>query len=251
MRIKLTVAYDGGAYCGWAISAGQPTIQSTLTQAIEQATQREVEIFGASRTDSGAHALGQVCHFDTDLPIEPAKWPRILNRVLPEDIVVVEAEAVGEDFHSRFCAEDRWYRYRIRLGAPDPFVARYVCAYDQPLDLAAMQAAARQLRGRHDFRAFTQELPSHVENTVRTLREVELDMDGQEIILNVVGTAFLRGMMRRMAGGILEVGSGRRSREEFSRLLENVGPPPVVLPARGLCLIRVRYANPPRDHRAE
>lgn len=186
MRIKLTVAYDGGDYCGWAISAGRPTIQSTMTQALGHAIRREVEVVGASRTDSGAHALGQVCHFDTDLPIEPEKWPRILNRTLPPDIVVVGAEKVGPEFHSRFCAEDRWYRYRIRLGPPNPLVSRYVYDCDRPIDLACMREAATRLLGEHDFRAFTQDLAPHVENTVRTLRSVEIAASQDEVILDVV-----------------------------------------------------------------
>lgn len=115
-RIKLTVAYDGTDFCGWAAQAGRRTVQSTLIEAVRRVSGEDTEIVGASRTDSGAHAKGQVCHFDTATPIEPARWTQALNRILPPDVAVCRAAYVSPRFHARFCAGDRRYRYRIATG---------------------------------------------------------------------------------------------------------------------------------------
>ncbi len=252
MRIKLTVAYDGTEFCGWAAQAGHRTVQQVVADAIGRVSREEVEVVGASRTDSGAHAKGQVCHFDTTVPIEPAVWPTAINRVLPADVAVVWAARVSDDFHSRFCAEDRWYRYRIRTGARDPFASRYAHDHGKPLDVEAMQRAGLTLEGRQDFRAFTEELQPHIENTIRTMRRVSVKQVREEVWIEIGGTAFLRGMMRRMAGGLLEVGTGKRAPGTIPELLSDKRSEmhwPVVLPAKGLCLMRVRYGNPPKDCR--
>jgi len=252
MRIKFVVAYDGTDFCGWAAQAGHRTVQQTVADGIRRVSKEDVEVVGASRTDSGAHARGQVCHFDSSVPIEPSVWPRAINRVLPADVAVIRASRVADDFHARFCAEDRWYRYRIRTGERDPFASRLAHDYGKPLDVDSMQAAGRLLEGRHDFRAFTEELQPHIENTVRTMRRVTVRAIRDEIWIEIGGTAFLRGMMRRMAGGLLEVGAGRRPPESIGELLTEKRSElhwPVVLPAKGLTLMRVRYGNPPRDCR--
>ena len=252
MRIKLIVAYDGTDFRGWARSPGHRTVQDELTEAIRRVCGEEVEITGASRTDSGAHARSQVCHFDSNVPIEPAKWPLIINRVLASDVAVVKASRVGPDFHSRFCAEDRWYRYRIRTTERDPFDSRFAHDHGRPLDVGLMQAAGKLLEGRHDFRAFTEELQPHIDNTVRTMRKVTVRKVRDEVRIEIGGTAFLRGMMRRMSGALLEVGAGKRKMETISELLTEKRSEmhwPVVLPAKGLCLMHIRYGRPPKDCR--
>jgi tRNA pseudouridine38-40 synthase len=243
-RIQLVVAYDGTDFCGWAAQAGMRTVHGTLSEAILSSTHHGVELVGASRTDSGAHAKGQVCHFDSELGIEPDKWPVILNKVLPQDVAVLKSRAVGRDFHSRFSAQDRHYRYRIQTSPRDPLRSRFVHNYARPLDLTSMREAARSLVGEHDFRAYTEELDPSVENTVRTLFSVEIRQTRDEVWIDIVGTAFLRGMMRRMSGALLEVGRSHRPVEEVGRLLtaERVNLQwPVVLPAKGLCLMGIRY----------
>jgi tRNA pseudouridine38-40 synthase len=253
MRLKFVVAYDGTDFCGWAANAGHRTVHGVLSEAVQRVCGEAVEIVGASRTDSGAHARGQVCHFDTGVPIEASKWPLIVNRVLPPDVAVLRAYGVGEDFNSRFCAEDRWYRYRIRTAGRDPFAGRFAHDFGQPLDIPAMRRVAELLVGRHDFLAFTANLQPHVENTFRTIRRVKVRQKAGEVWIDIGGTAFLRGMMRRMSGCLQEVGEGRRSIESVAKLLdpsrEPIGEWPVVLPAKGLCLMRIRYGNPPKDHR--
>lgn len=252
-RIRLTVAYDGADFCGWAAQTGQRTVQGTLIEAVRQVSGEDVEITGASRTDSGAHAKGQVAHFDSEVRIEPTKWSRVLNKVLDQDVRVVDSSKVGDDFHARFGAADRWYRYRLLIGQGDPFRSRYCCGHWVELDTALMSQAGQTLVGEHDFRAYTEELEPDVENTVRTLFSVKIRKVRDEIWLDVVGTAFLRGMMRRIAGGIFEVGRGLRDPKEIGALLRPEERDslqwPVVLPARGLTLMRVRYGRHPRDGR--
>ena len=253
MRIKLVVAYDGTDFRGWAAQPNLRTVRGTLTEAVRFVSGEETEIWGASRTDSGAHALGQVCHFDTGVDIPPEKWARILSRRLPLDLSVVSSAAVGDDFSARFMARDRFYRYRIQTTPRDPHRGRFVHAYGRELDVAAMGEAARRLLGRNDFLAFTEELEPTVTNTVRELFSLKVSRRRDEVWVDVVGTAFLRGMMRRMAGALLEVGRGARPVEEVSKLLTKEGQEtlkwPVVLPARGLCLMRVRYGRIPADSR--
>lgn len=253
MRVKLVVAYDGSDFSGWAAQTGRRTVQGTLKEAVRRVSGEEIEIVGASRTDGGAHARGQVCHFDTGVGVPVQKWPHALNRLLDPDVSVVRATHVSDDFHCRFCAIDRFYRYRIRTAPTrDPQIARFVHHYGRPLDVDAMRLAAAMIEGEHDFRAFTEELDDHTENTVRRLFSVNVVSTRNEVWVDVVGTAFLRGMMRRISGALLEVGRGHRPVEEVSRLLteeRNRIQWPVVLPAHGLCLMRIRYGRHPRDHR--
>lgn len=252
-RIKLVVSYDGTDFRGWAAQTGQRTVQGTLTEAVRRATGEDVEIVGASRTDSGAHALGQVCHFDTEVDMEPERWERVLNKVLGPDVAVQESCEVVSGFNSRFSAEHRRYRYRIGTAPRDPFTTRYVHDYGRPLDLRLMNEAAGQLMGEHDFLAYTEELDPRVENTRRQIYHADvLDYHGKEVHVEIIGTAFLRGMMRRISGGLLEVGRGHRPVEQVAALLteeRNSLQWPIVLPAKGLCLMEVRYGNPLRDNR--
>jgi tRNA pseudouridine38-40 synthase len=251
-RIQLVVSYDGTEFCGWAAQTGQRTVQSTLREAVRRISGEEIEIVGASRTDSGAHAKGQVCHFDSEVNIEPEKWARVINKLLEPDIAVLTSKWVSGEFHSRFSAQDRFYRYRISTGVRDPIRSRFVHEYGRELDIPKMQTAARALQGDHDFKAFTEELDPGVENTRRILYSLEVRRIRDEVWVDVVGTAFLRGMMRRMAGALLETGRGYRPVEEVGRLLgeeRNNLQWPVVLPAKGLCLMRVRYGRHPKDNR--
>jgi tRNA pseudouridine38-40 synthase len=225
-----------------------------LTEAVRQVSGEDCEIVGASRTDSGAHAEGQVCHFDTRVPIPDEKWVKALNRVLSSDLRIRGCWSVSPDFHSRFSALDRTYAYVLYQGRPDPRRERFAHRVEWPLSLRAMQAAARALEGTHDFRAFTEELEPQVENTVRQLFRCRVSRQGGEYRFTVRGTAFLRGMMRRMAGAILEVGRGKRNAHEIAGLLDPKTREglqwPVVLPAKGLTLLQVRYGPHPKDNRS-
>jgi len=223
-----------------------------LKEAIRKISSEEIETTGASRTDSGTHALGQVCHFDTSVGIPIGDWPRALNRVLPEDVSVLKARTVPTAFHARQSALGRHYRYRILLGSRDPLRMRAALHYGRPVDLVAMQRCAEALVGENDFRAFSEEVPVDA-TTFRRLDSVDLKIIGDELRINIKGNAFLRGMMRRIAGGLLEVGRGHRSESDFCRLLDpeqrNSIQWPVVLPAKGLTLVRVIYGRKLGDNR--
>lgn len=249
-RIRLVVAYDGTDFRGWAAQPRQRTVQGTLRETVRQISGEDCEITGASRTDSGAHARGQVCHFDSTVGIEPAKWSAILRRAAPLDLAVLASQQVASDFHSRFWAMDRWYRYRIGVGDRDPMESRYRYEVDRPLNVDLMAEAARKLVGCHDFRAFTEELEPE-DNSERTLYRADVARVLGEVRIDVVGAAFARGMMRRISGALLEVGRGKRPVEEIERLLDPDRREdlqwPEVLPARGLTLMAVRYGRHPKD----
>lgn len=210
---------------------------------MRQISGEESEIIGASRTDSGAHARGQSCHFDCGVNLPVEKWAQVLNRQLPNDIVIVRARNVPDHFNARFSARWRTYRYQI-AEAKDAFQLRTAHWEPRALNLAEVQKAAEYLVGEHDFRWFSEQCQD-VENTVRILRYVKVSRHGNNVWIDIRGNAFVRGMMRRIAGGLLEVGLKRRPPEDIRRLLhlkhrEDMTPP-VVLPAHGLTLLRVSY----------
>jgi tRNA pseudouridine38-40 synthase len=252
-RVRLVVAYDGTDFSGWAPQRGRRTVHGTLTEAVRQVSGEDCETIGASRTDSGAHAVGQVCCFDTTRPIEPKDWIRSLNAVLPRDLAVQRAGFVPRDFNPRFFALDRTYRYRVLTGPPDPMRSRYTFEWGRPLDARAMHGAAQALVGRNDFLAFSQlSLPG--QNTVRDLKRIAVRQVRDEVWIEVTATAFVRGMMRRISGALWEVGRGRIGRAEIEAWLamrdkRKIRRWPTVLPAGGLCLMQVRYGRSPRDHR--
>jgi tRNA pseudouridine38-40 synthase len=175
-----------------------------------------------------------------------------LNRVLPLDLAVQKCTVENQDFHSRFCAQNRFYRYRIASGGRDPLKSRFVHQYWDELDLPAMKRSAKALIGEHDFKAFTEELDPSINNTTRKLFAVNVRAVRDETWIDIVGTAFLRGMMRRIAGALFEIGRGIRPENDTTLLLTPERQKmhlPVVLPARGLTLMRVRYGRHPRDNR--
>jgi tRNA pseudouridine38-40 synthase len=179
----------------------------------------------------------------------------VVNQVLPEDVTVVEASHVPGEFNSRFWAEKRWYRYRIQTGWRDPLRARYAYFYAaKDLDLKAMQKAARQFVGIHDFLAFSQ-LVEPGKNTVREVYDFKVRRVKDEVWIDVVGSAFVRGMMRRMSGALWDVGRGARKPDEIGKLLKQRNKAeidwPTVLPACGLTLMKVYYGRHPYDRRKE
>ncbi len=244
-RVKLTVGYDGTDFCGFAPQRDQRTVHGTLTEAVRRATGEDVEIVGGSRTDGGAHAYAAAAHFDTVNPMPPETWRLVLNRVLDEDCRIVQSEEASPDFHARFSATSRVYRYRFLLNEFDPFRRRYAHVYWKDLDFESMSKASKALVGEHDFRGYTEEVGPEVLNTRRRLFQVDLERLDDEIHFRVDGIAFLRGMMRRMAGMLFEIGRGHRPVEDCARLLTEEREAmqwPIVLPAKGLTLMKVNYA---------
>ena len=243
-RILLTVSYDGTAYAGWQFQKNGPSIQDEIEKALEKALGRFTRITGASRTDAGVHALGQRCHFDTDSNIPADKYPFVLNRYLPADIRVVAGKQVHDDFHARFDAAGKLYTYRIH-NAPQPSAIFRNCTahYPYPLDERIMDQAGRQILGTHDFAAFAAAGGS-AKTTIRTIDSLSVFRQGEQVILQVHGNAFLYNMVRIIAGTLMGIGQGKLPFDCMKRALEtksrlDLG---VTAPASGLELTRVEYA---------
>ncbi len=251
-KIKLVVEYDGTDFCGWAAQPEIRTVQGTLKDAIQQVTGESIEVMGASRTDGGAHAVGQVCHFDSLNPMPVERWVPVINRCLPHDISVRKSTIVPDDFHSRYSAKDRTYRYRVRVQDRKAIQSRFAHDVEYALNLLNILKGATILEGQNDFFAFSEQLPESV-NATRTISKFKVTQHGSELWFDVTADAFMRGMMRRMAGVLIEVGLNKRPVEDIIQLLNPATRSrlkfPVVLPAKGLCLMKIRYGRHPKDFR--
>ena len=240
-NIKLTVEYDGTDYCGWQTQDNGPTIQETLEKAIEAVVGSAVKLHGSGRTDSGVHALGQTANFKTDSELPCEKLRDAINAHLRPDIVVLEAEEVGSDFHARYRAKSKVYRYVILNSPVRAALKRDRCLFVKTdLDVEKMREAAALFVGKHDFAAFCAESP---ENTVRNVMRLDVAGRGGMIEIEIEANGFLYNMVRRIVGTLVEVGRGKMAEDEVRGLLddkaEGVGGP--TLPARGLYLVEVKY----------
>lgn len=243
--LKITLAYEGTAYAGWQIQPASHglTIQGIVEGALERLTGEKIRVAAAGRTDAGVHARGQVISFATSSTIPVDRWTWALNSVLPQDIVAWEAAEVGPEFHARFSAKSKTYRYCIDNGLfPDVFWRRFSWHVRQPLDLAAMQQAADSLKGRHDFRAFAA-AGRPVRSYVREIQEITWTRRDNFIYLDIKADGFLYHMVRIIVGTLVEVGLGKRKPTEMAAILagrrrELAGP---TAPPQGLCLERVEY----------
>ena len=245
-RIMLIVAYDGTDYHGWQLQPGVPTIEGELNKALTALLGEEIQVIGASRTDSGVHALCNAAVFDTDTKIPAQKIAYALNQRLPEDIRIQKPKETEPDFHPRHCASRKTYEYRIlNREFPLPTKRRYAHFTYVPLDEEKMRQAAGYLKGEHDFMSFCASA-AVVETTVRTLYELEVIRDGEEIILRVCGSGFLYNMVRIIAGTLMEVGRGNIEPEKMQEILQAkdrsaAGP---TAPACGLTLVRYEWQQP-------
>jgi tRNA pseudouridine38-40 synthase len=247
---KLTIAYDGTDFHGWQIQANKPTIQGEIVNVLRRITQENVQLHGAGRTDAGVHALGQVASFRTQSALSAGEFQRALNALLPSTIRIVAAEEVGPDFHARWSARGKIYRYRLYRGkVVPPILWRYVLHYPFPLDEDAMRIAASRYVGPHDFAAFAASTGSEDDDkersTVREIYSSELvrSEGGEELVYTVCGRSFLRYMVRKMVGTLLEVGRGKLTPADIGRLYElrdrsKSGP---TVPPQGLCMVSVEH----------
>jgi len=242
-RIKLEVAYDGTNYCGWQIQPGKPTVEAEINQALTKLLKEEIKVIGASRTDSGVHALGNVAVFDTERMIPAEKICFALNQWLPEDIRVQNSIEVPSDFHPRKVACRKTYEYRIlnsRIAIPTERLYANFIYYD--IDIEKMQEAANDLIGEHDFKSFCS-VKTQVLDTVRTIYKLEVHKNGDIITIRVNGNGFLYNMVRIIVGTLLEVGRGSIQPEMVKEILEKkdrkfAGP---TAPANGLILVNIEY----------
>ena len=282
-RIRLTIAYDGTNYRGWQIQqptaahpeGSFPTIQGELQRALGQLLPKEavygaapeksldpltspdhvdeaaapgiLPVVGASRTDSGVHALGNVACFDTESTIPAANFPKAINRYLPPDIRVMQADEVSMDFHPRFVPHEKCYEYRIDHGrVANPLTRLYAYNYTYPLDLERMRAAARELVGVHDFTSFVNpdsQVFEHGGDAIREIYSIDILEEGSQLVIRIRGNGFLSHMIRIIVGTLLVIGNGRRAPEDIRTMLAakdrtTAGP---TVPAHGLCLCALHY----------
>ena len=242
-RILLTVEYDGTAYAGWQRQINGLAVQQVLEEALTEACGHPVTVTGSSRTDAGVHALDQKVHFDTESGIPPEKYPFVLNTMLPPDIRVQDGREVPADFHARFLTSGKIYTYRIWNARHGSALRRNTFWHvPVPLDETAVREALTTLCGKHDFAAF-QASGGTAKTTVRTVRDVELCVEGKEWTLTVSGDAFLYNMVRIIAGTVAEIGLHRLGADAFEKAFETkdrlaLG---MTAPAHGLELTKVFY----------
>jgi tRNA pseudouridine38-40 synthase len=242
---RLTLEYDGRDFCGWqAQPGGRRSVQGTLEEAARRVAGGAVEVAGASRTDAGVHAEGQVVRLRAGARLEPETLARALNGILPRDVAVREAAPVPEGFDPRRDARSKLYRFAIWNGpGPSPLRAARSLRVERPLDRVAMREAAFRLRGTHDFASF-QAARSDARSAVRTVSRLDVvEVAPGELCLYVEGNAFLRHMVRILAGTLVEVGRGRRAAAGLPAALaardrRAAGP---TAPAHALTLVRIRY----------
>jgi tRNA pseudouridine38-40 synthase len=247
---KLTIAYDGTDYHGWQIQANKPTIQGEIVSVLRRITQENEQLHGTGRTDAGVHALGQVASFRTQSSLSEAEFQRALNALLPPSIRIVGSEEVGPDFNARWSARGKTYRYRIYRGkVVPPMLWRYVLHYPFPLDEEAMRDAATRFVGTHDFASFAASTGSEENDkersTEREIYSTELarSPDAEELVFTVRGRSFLRYMVRKMVGTLLDVGRGKLQPADIDRLYEirNRSKSGPTVPPQGLCMVCVEH----------
>lgn len=245
-RLKLTLAYDGTPFAGWQSQAHQNTIQDHLEKAIQCVVGKLVRVHGAGRTDAGVHALAQCAHIDLqDRTRSPNDWQRTLNALLPAQIRVMRARYISNEFHARFSARAKTYRYRIWTGPMlPPFEIDRAWHITAPLDFAKLRSAAGVFEGKHDFAGFTANRGKPNESTERTIHRVRSRKSGALITIELEGDGFLYKMVRLMVGAMVECAVGKISLQTLKDRLFSpsaTSAARLVAPAAGLILVRIRY----------
>lgn len=243
-KIKLIIEYDGTNYHGWQIQKNANSVQETIEKAISKLLGEKVGIVGCSRTDVGVHAYGQVAHFTTDSRIPAEKFSYAINNLLPDDIVIKKSEEVSEDFHSRYSAKGKKYRYLIYNAAHASAIMRNRTYHVRPeLDFEKMQRAAKHFLGQHDFAAF-QATGGQVRSTVREIYSLELFRKEDNLIsIEVSGNGFLYNMVRIIAGTLIYVGIGKIEADEIPAIINSLDRTRAgkTAPAEGLYLMEIYY----------
>ncbi|MFH1269474.1 MAG: tRNA pseudouridine(38-40) synthase TruA [Candidatus Omnitrophota bacterium] len=243
-NIKLTIEYDGSRYAGWQVQGKKSrTIQEALEKALARILHKRLRVIGSGRTDAGVHAKGQVANFKTDSGMALGRLRGALNAVLPDDISIIRIDEAALDFHSRFSARSKVYRYTILNRPSRPAISRDAAYFFPcPLDLRLMREEAKLLLGRHDFKSF-QAADKRERGSVRAIKKLVISRDRDFIHIDIEADGFLYNMVRNIAGTLIEIGRGKLPRGSMKKilLLKNrrfAGP---TLPAKGLCLLEVKH----------
>ena len=243
MNIKVVLEYDGSGFAGWQQQAHGRTVEAELKRALRSITGKDVVVYAAGRTDAGAHAEGQVVNFHTDGRIQPRRMLAALNARLPEDVAALTAEEAPDEFHARYSARWRRYRYRYLDRLSRPALERGRCWHVRgPLDVDAMARAARALTGKHDWTTYCSASEPPDART-REMRSAQVVRRGDVVELELVAEGFLRGLARSIAGALAEVGRGKRPPEWVGKILQarDRRQAPRTAPAGGLTLMEVIY----------
>lgn len=242
-RWKCVVAYDGGAFDGWQSQPSGNAIQDVIERRLRAVLKTDLRIHGSGRTDAGVHALGQVFHFDAAWSHGAEKLRLALRAGLPGSIQLKSVRRAPVDFHARFSARGKTYRYEIFLGEADPFATRYCWSLERELDWRAIGEAAAALLGKHDFKAFAAEGGTERETTVRDLRRLEIVRRGRRVRLVFEADGFLYKMVRSLTGTLVNVGLGKLAPRDVTALLQTARRTPQVqtAPPHGLFLVKVFY----------
>ncbi|MCI8955467.1 MAG: tRNA pseudouridine(38-40) synthase TruA [Eubacterium sp.] len=242
-RVRLIISYDGTNYCGWQIQINGITIEEIINRELSSLLGEDIAVIGASRTDSGVHAMGNVAVFDTETRIPAEKISFALNQRLPDDIRIQKSEEVPGDFHPRYCDSTKTYEYKIlNRKFPDPLNRLYTHFVYMPLNVEKMKKAAQYIVGEHDFASFCSS-GSQVKTTTRTVYSLDITKDNDIIKIKISGNGFLYNMVRIIAGTLLKVGLGVYPPEHVKEIIEakdryQAGPK---APAKGLTLVGINY----------
>ena len=254
-RYKITFAYDGANFSGFQIQPHKRTVEQTLKNAVNKIAKHPnppIPVIGSGRTDAGVHALNQVAHFDLPYHLSNESMRKALNSLLPLDILVKKAELVSDDFHARYSAHRKTYRYRVDQGEfVNPFKRNYTAHFKYPVDLDKMKAAAQDFIGEHDFTSFVAS-GSQAKSNVRTVYDIQIHRDRaqNEVVFDFTGNGFLYNQIRIMVAFLLEVGSGQRPVSDVKRVLaaKDRTQARMTAPASGLYLVAVDYGKDPESN---
>ncbi|BAQ15070.1 putative tRNA pseudouridine synthase A [Clostridium botulinum] len=244
-NIKLKLEYDGANYCGWQKQKNEKfiTLQGTLEKAISNITKEKIEVIGASRTDSGVHARGYICNFFTNTKIPPENLQKVINNILPPDIVVLSSEEASSEFHSRFCSKGKTYEYTVLNSSKPIAIGRnYIFQFKDKLNIDNMKMASRYFIGTHDFSAFKTK-GSSIKTSVRTISKFEINKKGDFIKFIITGDGFLYNMVRIIVGTLIEIGLNKREPEYIKYVIKSKDRTKAgkCVPSSGLCLKEVFY----------
>ena len=242
MRIILFIQYNGKNFCGWQIQPNERTVQQEIEQAIFNLTGSRFNLSASGRTDSGVHALCQVAHFDYDGSIPPERFAPALNTMLPGDVKIIASQKAPKDFHSRFSAKKKTYRYTFYVSEVELPLYESFAERIEKVDLDKMNLACEKIIGEHDFKCFLAS-NSSVKDTVRTVYSCKLKQKDKLITLTISGNGFLYNMVRTIAGTLYFVGLGKITPEEVGEIIASKNRQKVgkTLPAKGLVLQKVEY----------
>lgn len=242
-NIKFTIQYDGTNYAGWQFQKNARSIQEVIEDRLKKITGERVSIVGSGRTDAGVHASAQIANFKTNSKIPLKSLQMALNSALPKDIVVSRVEEMGPKFNSQHCAKSKLYRYTIaNSNFVDPFVRHFAAKCFYSLDIKAMRKAAGFLLGLHDFASF-QTMDNRKNDSIRAIKNIKIAKEGDLVYIDIEADGFLYNMVRNIVGTLIEVGRGKITEDKVKDILSKknrrfCGP---TAPAKGLCLVKVRY----------